>query len=76
MIDAICQIGILATGLPAIWLLNQQKRIGSLIGLIGQIFWITTTLRNHQWGMFILTLFYTASWTIGTIGYFRERSRR
>jgi len=65
MIDMIIQIGILATGVPAIYLLNTGRKFGSLIGLVGQIFWFAMAIRTQQWGVFALCVLYTYSWACG-----------
>lgn len=66
MID---QAIIAITGVVAIFLTQSQnrnwQRYACLIGLVGQPFWITATYQSEQWGMFILTLFYTLAWSKG-----------
>jgi len=57
---------IILSGAVAIALVDHpnqaRRRLGSLVGLLGQPFWIYSTLQAEQWGMFALTLFYTAAW--------------
>lgn len=63
------QIMIAFTGVPAIWLTQQKredwKKYACLFGMAGQPFWIYSTFTSEQWGIFILTGFYTYSWWIG-----------
>jgi len=73
MIEIICQVGIICTSLPAMYLLNNGKQAGSVYGLFGQVFWVTSTLMNNQWGMFALTFFFTYSYIIGTKRWLDER---
>ena len=40
----------------------KRRRLGSLVGLLGQPFWMYSTVTAEQWGMLALTLFYTAAW--------------
>ena len=63
----------------AIWFVSQNKSyrpVGYLIGLFSQPFWFYTTITNDQWGLILLSLFYTYSWSMGvynfTIPYFKE----
>lgn len=68
----ICQIAILLFGCSSIWLVGRKehwKRWAYIIGLLGQPFWIYTTLSTKQYGMFVLTLFYTYSWAQGIYNY-------
>lgn len=74
MIDTIIQIGIVLTGIPAIWLLNNGYRFGAVIGLFGQIFWFMTAFRSKEWGIFVLCLFYTYSWACGVYNWIKERN--
>jgi nicotinamide riboside transporter PnuC len=66
------QIAILIFGASSIWLVSrkeQWKRWGYILGLCGQPFWFYLTITTNQWGMFILTLFYTYSWIQGIYNY-------
>lgn len=63
------QIIIAITGVVAIFLTQSEnkstQRYACLFGLAGQPFWIMATWETQQWGMFILTLFYTLAWLKG-----------
>jgi len=63
------QLIIAVTGIPAIWLVNDQRKAWSryacLFGLAGQPFWIHNTLVNEQWGMFAMAIVITISWAKG-----------
>lgn len=64
------QIIIAFTGVIAIFLTQQEerkdwKKYACIFGLIGQPFWLYTTYNSEQWGMFILSLFYTYAWWLG-----------
>jgi hypothetical protein len=70
--DTLSQIMIMICGASAIWLVGRKehwKRWGYVIGLIGQPFWFYTTIVNEQWGIFLMTLFYTYSWGQGLYNY-------
>ena len=63
---------IFLCGSLAIWFVSRKedwKRWGYIIGLIGQPFWIYTAYQQHQWGLFLLTLIYTYSWSQGIYNY-------
>lgn len=73
-----CQIMILIFSASAIWLVSQKKdykKWGYVLGLLGQPFWLYTTIVNKQTGMFILTLFYIYSWSIGFYNYFIKKDK-
>ncbi len=66
MID---QVAIAITGVVAIWL-SQDKRenfrkYASIFGLAGQPFWFYSAFSAEQWGILLLTFFYTAAWFKG-----------
>ena len=44
---------------------KDWKKYACIFGLIGQPFWLYTTYNSEQWGMFILSLFYTYAWWLG-----------
>lgn len=64
------QIFIALTGVVAIYLSQQDKKqewkkYASIFGIVGQPFWFYSAYTNEQWGIFILSIFYTYSWYIG-----------
>lgn len=63
------QVIIVITGMLSIWLTQQHreswKRYACIIGIIGQPFFLYATYTASQWGMLILTMFYTYSWGLG-----------
>lgn len=72
----IIQIGILLFGVPAIWFVSRKekwKRWGYIFGLCSQPFWMYSAITNEQWGIFILTLFYTYSWIQGIYNYWFKK---
>ncbi|MDB4309149.1 hypothetical protein N9913_02445 [Porticoccaceae bacterium] len=60
---------ILITGALAIWLTQQSnktwQKYACLIGLAGQPFWLWSTYQSGQWGMLLLSIFYTYTWMLG-----------
>lgn len=63
------QIMIAITGMASIWLTQQHreswKRYACLIGMAGQPFFLYATFIAEQWGMLLLSSFYTYSWGLG-----------
>lgn len=68
----IAQIAIMVFGSAAIWLVGRKeewKKWGYILGILGQPFWIYTSYMNEQWGILLMTLFYTYSWSMGIYNY-------
>jgi hypothetical protein len=69
----IVQLIIAITGVVAIFLTQSRnadlQKYACLIGLAGQPFWMMATYQSQQWGMFVLTLFYTLAWCQGIKNY-------
>lgn len=73
MIDIIIQIFIFVFGVSAIFM-SQSKNINirkwaCIVGLTGQPFWIYSTFINAQWGIFLVSFFYTLAWFKGIKTY-------
>jgi hypothetical protein len=66
MID---QIGITIFGLGALYCFGdtrpQVQKWGCLIGLMSEPFWIYSSWTAQQWGIVVLTGFYTAGYARG-----------
>jgi hypothetical protein len=74
--DNFAQLGILVFGCSAIWFVSRKekwKRIGYILGLLSQPFWMYTSLKNGQIGIFFLSLFYTYSWSQGIWNYWIKK---
>jgi hypothetical protein len=63
------QLAIMLTGVISAWVLNapgvRVRRWGCIIGLIGQPAWFWSTWSHAQWGMFAVTVGYTAAFLRG-----------
>jgi hypothetical protein len=63
------QIAIFITGIMAVWLSQDQnsaiRKYACLFGLTGQPFWFYSSYQADQWGVFILSFFYTIAWGKG-----------
>lgn len=73
------QIIILISSCVAITLLTgsneKSRRIGSLIGLVGQPFWLWSNFEAGQWGMFCVSAYFTYRYIVGS-GMLEWRFRR
>jgi hypothetical protein len=70
--DIITQVGILVLGCPAIWLVGRREswgRWGYLLGLLSQVFWVWTAIINQQWGVLMLSAWYTYAWGQGVYNF-------
>lgn len=65
----LAQVGIALFGATAVYLVCQKehrlRRWGPVFGLIGQPFWIWSSIAAEQWGILALTALYTWSWYQG-----------
>lgn len=71
--DVISQVLLFISGGSAIWFLSRRedwKRIGYIIGIFGQPFWLYTAIKHEQWGIVVLTVFYTYSFAQGIYFYY------
>jgi len=62
------QIGILIFGCSAVWFVGRKenwRRWGFILGLCSQPFWLYTSIVHEQWGIAILSFWYTYSWCQG-----------
>lgn len=68
----IVQTGIVLFSCAAIWFVGRRedwKRWGYIFGLCSQPFWFITVIKNEQWGILLLTIWYTYSWAQGIYNY-------
>jgi hypothetical protein len=70
------QIGIMIFGASAIWFVGRKehwRRWGYILGMCGQPFWIYTSIKNEQYGVLVMTLFYLYSWGTGVYNYWIKK---
>jgi hypothetical protein len=72
------QLAIGLFGVSAVFLSQDRRdsyrRFACLLGLAAQPFWFYTTWHAHQWGIFMLSFFYTFSWARGFVAHWVRRS--
>ena len=68
------QIVIMFTGVVAVYLTQQSdvtwKKYACLFGLVAQPFWAYSAYTAGQWGILVMTGFYTYSWALGVYNNF------
>lgn len=66
MLDIFCQVVITICGFTSLYLLASQdpkiRMYAGIVGLIGEPFWLTTTLINGQYGIVVLCFVYGVNW--------------
>lgn len=71
MMDDIIQFLILVSSASVAYFVTNEstkiRLIGYYIGLISQPLWFYTSLKNEQWGIFLLSIWYTYCWITGII---------
>lgn len=73
------EIGIMFFGALAIYLVGKKnskyQKWGYVLGLMGQPFWFWVTIENEQWGILIMTIFYTYSWVNGIYNHWFKKEK-
>jgi len=62
------QVGILILGPTAVFLSQSGARFrkwAPWVGLASQPFWFWSAISAHQWGVFCVSIIYTAAWARG-----------
>lgn len=53
----------------------RQRKMGYWVGIIGEPAWVYSTLTNQQYGMFLLSLWYTFNFILGLF-YLRNQEEK
>jgi len=70
MVTTISQVAILIFSGASVWALaGGRTRLGFILGLGGQPFWIFTTWQAGQWGMLLVSLWFTYNYLRGLRNY-------
>ena len=56
-------------------MLTRKNKWGNVVGLIGQPFWLFTTFRKEQWGIFLLSILYTLNYIYGICKWFGKEKQ-
>ena len=73
------QLGILATGVIAVWLTQHKReswrRWACIFGQLGQPFWFYAAWKAEQWGILAISMLYTYAWARGIWTYWLASER-
>ena len=73
------QVGILVTGVIAVWLTQHKReswrRWACIFGLLGQPFWFYAAWKAEQWGILGISVLYTYAWARGIWTYWLAPDR-
>jgi hypothetical protein len=73
------QLGILVTGVVAVWLTQHKReswrRWACIFGLLGQPFWFYAAWKAEQWGIIAISMLYTYAWARGIWTYWLASER-
>jgi hypothetical protein len=73
------QLGILLTGVVAVWLTQHKReswrRWACIFGLLGQPFWFYAAWKAQQWGILAVSTLYTYAWGRGIWTYWLASER-
>ena len=65
-------------GVSAVWFSQSSNpraaRWSPVLGLLGQPAWFYTSYATENWGIFMLSFFYTAAWGKGLYKHWFEKS--
>lgn len=75
-IDTIAQIFIGIFGVSSILLVAKKNKWGFILGMCSQPFWYITSIAHRQWGIVVLSIFYTFSWGLGIYEWFFVDKRK
>lgn len=74
--ENVSQIAILILSCTSVFFITRKDewtKWGYVLGLCSQPFWLYTTYTHQQWGMFLLSIFYTYRWAIGINNYWIKK---
>ena len=71
MMKDVVQLLIFGFSAVSIWCFAgvKYKRLGFIIGLCGQPFWFFTSFQAGQWGVFLLSIWFTINHIRGLYNY-------
>jgi len=74
-LDLISQFGVSILGATAIVLVAKKNKWGFVLGALSQPFWFITSFINEQWGVFIVSFIFAASWLLGIYEWFFKKDK-
>ena len=73
MWNIVVQSCIFLFGVASIVLLSRKNKWGFVIGLCAQPFWFLNSYMNQEWGIFLVSIAYTISWSYGIYEWFFKK---
>jgi hypothetical protein len=77
-LKTVCQVWVAVCGMSAVWLLSYKdrrvRRWGYVVGLLSQPGWLISAVLAEQWGIALLTIWYTLSYVRGMVQHFKRES--
>lgn len=62
-----------AVSLTSLWLMGNKNKLGIVVGLVGQILWLTYALMLKQYGLIIGVVAYTIIHIRNLLKWIREK---
>ncbi|HQN18383.1 MAG TPA: hypothetical protein PKV86_04575 [Syntrophobacteraceae bacterium] len=79
MFDQISQLMIGSLGILSIFFIvkrdEDKRKIGMILGLLSQPFWLYTAITHTQWGILAVNIGYTIAWGHGVYNYWISDKR-
>ncbi len=76
MWDTLSQGSIFVLGALSVFLIARKNKWGFVLGLLSQPFWYVTAYLHEQWGIFLVSFVYTASWAYGIYEWFFREGKK
>jgi len=76
MLNAIIQFCIFLFGVTSIVLVSRKNKWGFVVGLCSQPFWLLNSFINKEWGIFLVSIAYTVSWSYGIYEWFFKKNEK
>lgn len=68
-LDALAQLGIFVSGFATAFLLTKESKrcreMAYIIGIAAEPFWLVATIPHSQWGMLLISFWYTGNFIYG-----------
>lgn len=75
LLDILSQVAIFIFGVLGVVLVARKNKWGFVFGVMVQPFWFMTAFFNEQWGVFLISIVYTASWSYGIYEWFFKKEK-
>ena len=76
MWNMIIQFFIFIFGVTSIVLVSKKNKWGFVAGLLSQPFWLLNSFISKEWGIFLVSIAYTISWSYGIYKWFFKENEK